>query len=274
MAAANIVVVTAENFAADVLETSRQMPVLVDFWATWCAPCRALAPVLEELAGRYGKALRVAKVDADAEPALAGEYGVRSLPTLIVFRDGKPATQLVGAQPLSALEAALTPYLPRPTDDVIARARRQVADGEHGSARATLEQALQADPEDYRIHPLLAECLIAEGATDEAHKVLQQLPANIAMEEHVRRVVAKLDLAAPPVATEGDDPVASAFHAATAAASRGDYERAVEDLLDLLETHRNWQDGAIRRALVDIFKVLDDDPRLKAWRTRMARMLN
>jgi len=274
MASANIVEVTAASFAQSVLDASQRIPVLVDFWAAWCAPCRALAPVLEELAARHGDSLRIAKVDTDAEASLSAEYGIRSLPTLVVFRDGHAVTQLVGAQPLTALEAAIAPYLPRPADALIESAAAQILVGQHAAAQAVLENALLLDAEDYRIHPLLAECLIAAGATDDARALLQRLPANVAVDDAVRRVQAQLELATAASAMPADDPVSIAFQAALQAAARDDFDGAVDDLLDLLAAHRNWQDGAIRRALVDIFKVLGEDTRVKAWRTRMARLLN
>lgn len=274
MASANIVDVTAASFAQAVLAVSQRIPVLVDFWAAWCAPCRALAPVLEDLAARHGDALRIAKVDTDAEAALYAEYGIRSLPTLVVFRAGKAVTQVVGAQPLSALEAAVAPYLPRPADALIETAGARIAAGQHAAAQAILEDALLLDAEDYRIHPLLAECLIVAGRSDDARTLLQRLPANVAVDDAVLRVQARLELVTAASEAPADDPVSAAFQAALQAAAREDFEHAVEGLLDLLAAHRTWQDGAIRRALVDIFKVLGDDQRVKAWRTRMARLLN
>jgi len=274
MATANIVEVTAASFAESVLEASQRIPVLVDFWAAWCAPCRALTPVLEDLAGRHGDTLRVAKVDTDAEASLSAEYGIRSLPTLLLFRAGRAVTQVVGAQPLSALEAAIAPYLPRPADALIETAAAQISARQHAAAQAVLEDALLLDAEDYRIHPLLAECLIAAGATEEARALLHRLPANVAVDEAVQRVQAQLELVIAAGDAPTDDPASARFQAALQAAARDDFDRAVEDLLELLAAHRDWQDGAIRRALVDIFKVLGEDSRVKAWRTRMARLLN
>jgi putative thioredoxin len=274
MATANIVEVTAATFAESVLQASQRIPVLVDFWAAWCAPCRALAPVLEDLAARHGDTLRIAKVDTDAEASLSAEYGIRSLPTLMLFRAGRPVTQVVGAQPLSALEAAIAPYLPRPADALIETAAAQISARQHAAAKAVLENALLLDAEDYRIHPLLAECLIAAGATEDARALLHRLPANVAVDEAVQRVQAQLELVTAAGDAPTDDPASAAFQAALQAAAQDDFDRAVESLLELLAAHRDWQDGAIRRSLVDIFKVLGDDPRVKAWRTRMARLLN
>ena len=269
----NIVVGTADNFAGAALARSAEVPVLVDFWAAWCAPCRALAPTLEALAERHAGALAIVKVDTDAEQSLAAHYAVRSLPTLLLFRDGQPVGQLVGAQPLAALERFIEPHLSRPTDALLADASAARERGDASAAAALLEQALALDPTDYRIHPPLAECYLDLERSADATRVLAELPANVAVSDVVQRIAARLSLVAEGEVV-ADDPISAAFNTARAAAARGDYEQAVPALLALLPRHRDWQDGSIRRTLVDIFSVLGADARVKAWRTQLARTLN
>ncbi len=264
---------TAGNFDSAVIEASRSQPVLVDFWAEWCGPCRSLAPLIDELASELDGALRVVKIDTDAEPALAQSHGIRSLPTLMVFRDGKPVTQAVGAQPLNALRELVKPYLAAVADDPLAEVRQAIAAGRHQPAAAALEAALAKDAQDFRLHPLLAECYLAAERFEEARALLDQLPANLAVDNEVQRLVARLNLAAAQ-SFPGDDAVAVAFRAAAGKAVAGDLDNAVAALLELLTRHRDWEDDKIRKTLVDLFSSLGDDPRVKRWRTQMARMLN
>ena len=270
----DVINVTASDFDDAVVETSNQRAVLVDFWAEWCGPCRNLAPVLEELAVRHAGHLRIAKVDSDAEPALSQAYGIRSLPTLLLFRDGAVVDQTMGAQPLEALETFIAPYLPRPSDADLAAGLAAMETGEYENAVAAFERALAADSDDFRVHPALAEALIGAGRPEDARALLHDLPANVAMEEAAQRALARLDLLDAAPAADDGDPMAAAYGAAMQAAAGGDYDTAVPALLDLLRRERDWRDGAFRNALLGIFKVLDGDPRLKGWRSEMARLLN
>lgn len=261
----------AADFADVVLAASARQPVLVDFWAAWCAPCRALAPLLEQLEERHRGRLRVVKVDTDAESDLAARYGVRSLPTLLLFRDGGPVQQVVGAQPLAALERLVEPWLPRPADELLVAAAAAVP----AEAVVLLERALALDPADYRVHPRLAALYLDLARNDDARALIDGLPANVAVEDAVRALVARLNLVTDADAADADDdPLAAAFAAARAAAARGDYDTAVPALLDLLARDRQWRDGLLRTTLIDIFSVLGGDPRVRPWRAQLARTLN
>jgi len=264
----------AADFSSAVLERSHEQAVLVDFWAAWCAPCRQLAPVLEDLATRLDGALAVVKVDTDAEQELAAQYGIRSLPTVVVFRNGEVVAQAVGAQPLAALERLVKPHLARATDGPIAAAHAALGLGDAGTAVAELERAHAMDASDHRVHFALAELYLSQGRTDEARILLAELPANLQVGNEIAPLKARLSLADAASATLGEDDVAQAYRKAVQAAVAGDFDQAVEDLLALLPRQRAWQDGAVRKTLVDIFNVLGGDERVKGWRTRMARSLN
>jgi putative thioredoxin len=271
---ANTIQVTTQNFASAVIEGSRRCPVLVDFWAAWCAPCRALAPVLDELAARHGDKLCVAKIDSDAEPALAQQYNVRSLPTLLVFRAGRVVETAVGAQPQSALERLLAPHWPRASDTDFASAQEALAAGDLAGALAALERAHALVGDDYRVHPMLATLYLSHGRLEDARALIACLPANLAMADAVQPLVARLRLADAACDVPEDDPTADAYRSAVAAAAAGEFGRAVDGLMALLPRQRDWRDGLVRKTLVDIFNVLGADQRVKAWRTQLARSLN
>ncbi|MGE0861913.1 MAG: thioredoxin, partial [Gammaproteobacteria bacterium] len=179
------------DFEQRVLEASAERAVLVDFWAGWCAPCRALAPVLEDLALRHPEGLAVVKVDTDAEQALAARYGIRSLPTLLVFRHGEVVGQSMGAQPLAALERLIEPHLPRATDALLAAAHAAEALGDAATAIAELERAHGLDASDYRVHPRLAALYVDAGRATEARALLAALPANLQVDAAVEAVEAR-----------------------------------------------------------------------------------
>lgn len=274
MSASHVSHAGVADFEAAVLTRSHEQAVLVDFWASWCAPCRSLAPVLEDLATRLDGALAVVKVDTDAEQELAAQYGVRSLPTLMVFRHGEAVAQAVGAQPLAALERLVAPHLARATDGLIAAAHAALALGDLVSALTDLERAHAMDSKDYRVQLALAELYLSQGRIDETRALLTELPANLQVGDGIAPLKARLSLADAASATVGEDEVAVAYRAAVRAAAGGDFDKAVEDLLALLPRQRAWRDGAVRKTLVDIFSVLGADERVKSWRTRMARSLN
>lgn len=279
----NVINTTAATFEQDVISASHGKPVLVDFWAEWCGPCRSIAPILEQLATGFDGELLVAKVDTDVEQELAQNFGIRSLPTMMLFRHGKPVEQIIGAQPAAVIRAAVEKLLPRPASALVEAARAQLAAGETEAAGRTLDEALALDADDYTIHPLLASVHIRRGDYRAAEKLLETLPINVATDEAFAPVTATLQLARElPAGTERADlerreadDVEAQYLLGIIAAIEGDYDTALERLFELLEQHRNWRDGAIHKKILDVFKLLgDDDPRLKTYRARLARTLN
>ena len=264
-----------DNFKSVVIEQSHAHLVMVDFWAEWCGPCKSLAPLIDDLAEKLDGALRVVKIDTDTEQELAGQYGVRSLPTLMLFRDGEVVEQLIGAQPLSVLEGFVAPYLPRETDALLESARAALESQDSESAMNTLERAIEQDPGDYRIHPLLVDLYLDHDRAEDARALISNLPANVSADKAIVRIAARLNLVDTAAGVSaGTDPISREFVVAVGDAVGGDYDESVDALLELLRNERDWKDGAVRKALVDIFNVLDDDPRVKDWRTQMARTLN
>lgn len=281
---AHALVVTSDNFATAVLEQSERVPVLVDFWAAWCAPCQMLMPVLAKLAEEYAGKFVLAKLNADEQPRLAAEYGVRSLPTLKLFRRGQVVEELLGAQPESVLRALLDRHLERPSDAVRAEALRLSAAQQHAAAIDLLQTALAAEPEHYPIHQDLAQVLIAAGRYAEAEALLHKLPANIQAEETTRQALARLafgriietapdaaSLLARLAADEND--LNARYQLSAHQVLQGEYSAALENLLLLMRKSRQFGDDAGRKGMLAVFALLGDDPLVSRYRSKLSALL-
>ncbi|MGH8600426.1 MAG: thioredoxin domain-containing protein, partial [Burkholderiales bacterium] len=186
-----------DNFIPAVIEASKEVPVVVDFWAPWCAPCRALGPVLEKLAAEYGGRFMLAKVNSDEHPQLAMEYGVRGIPNVKAFVDGRIADEFSGAPPEPAVRAFLDRIVPSAADRMRAQTMALYRDnGDAANALAALEQAAAADPGSEPVKIDRAEILIALDRLDEARDLLQGLSPLAQMDERVATLRAQIDFAA------------------------------------------------------------------------------
>ena len=282
-ASPHVLAVTAETFQQIVLDGSRQRPVLVDFWASWCAPCRALLPILTKLAGEYGGRLLVAKVNTDEQQALASEFGIRSLPTVQLFREGQMVDQFLGALPESQVRDFLERHLPRESDALIARATRLLESGALGEAEALLEQARRLDPDNARLWPAEALALAASGDTQGAEEKLARVPLELAQDPSVLALRGRLHfvnlVAGAPaemalearLAADPRDPEARHLAAAHCAA-RGDYAAALEHLLQLLKYNRHYGEEAARKDMLRLFDLLGGQGELVS--SYRAKMLN
>jgi putative thioredoxin len=258
--------VTSDDFDVRVLERSRREPVLVDFWAAWCGPCRSIAPVLERLAAEYAGRAAIAKVDADAEPALAGRYGVRSLPTLALFRDGAPVDAVIGAQPEGVLRELLDRHAVRPSDRERADALASAAAGDPDAALATLERLVAEEPERWAHRYALVDLLLDAGRAEDAAARLEHLPANVETDPEVVRRKARVELVRAARAPDG--PRAAAARAFLA----GEREAAFERWMELL---RGADRAGAQRDLRAAFALLADHDELAVrFRRRMAALLH
>jgi len=280
-----VIAVTVKSFQHVVVEGSYERLVLVDFWADWCAPCRMLMPVLASLADAYDGKLLVAKVNTEEEQALAVEYGIRSLPTVQLFKDGRSIDQFTGALPESQVREFLEHHLPRESDRLVARAKGLLNAGDRAGAARIIEQAREVDPENTRVRLVEAEIESAAGNIRGAQAILDGLPQELADDPEVACLKGQVSFAAlradsPPEATlvsrlEADPKDSDARHRLAAyLVAHGDFEGALEQLLELMKRDRAFADDAGRKGMLMVFAMLGGQGDLVTrYRSRMLNAL-
>ena len=278
--------VTAADFAAVVLEGSRQVPVLVDFWASWCAPCKMLMPVLQKLADEYEGKFLVAKVDTDNERELAMEYGIRSLPTLKLFHNGTVVDEVMGAQPESVLREIIDRHVERESDQAVEAALAAREAGDVEAALQSLRDIAANDPENSRATLEMAQILINEERMEEAEQALRTIPKHLASEPAVGLLQTHIKFArvaqkAPDERTLRETIAADAgnsearYQLGVLLALQGHFEAALEFLLELVQRDRKFGDDAGRKAMLDVFALMDDqDELVSRYRGRMFAALH
>tara|TARA_B100000614_G_scaffold221918_1_gene209334 strand:+ start:2838 stop:3707 length:870 start_codon:yes stop_codon:yes gene_type:complete len=285
---ASIIDVTEQNIQ-QVLESSRQIPVLFDFWASWCQPCLQMAPLLEKLAGEYQGKFLLAKVDADAQQNIAAQFGVRSLPSLKLVYQGQLVSELDGAQTEGALRQWLAPVVDpdaaqaEQEEQFLEQVRQAIEAGHGGQAEQALRQTLSEQPDKHAFRALLVEYLLGEGRTDEAQSVLAEVVEDVEELRPFRARFALLeklegggeslhDLAA----RIESDPTPEDLHAyGLRAAAAGQFQAGLDALLTLLRDHRDYKDGVARQALLEVFDCLPKgDPLASQYRRRMFTYLH
>jgi putative thioredoxin len=244
---------TDNTFQSAVIERSYELPVVVDFWANWCGPCRQLGPVIERaVAARAGK-LELVKVDVDANPIISGTFRIQSIPAVKAFRDGKVVAEFVGAQPPAAVEQFLDSLLPSEADALVAQGDEQ-----------SLRRALELEPLRADAAVALARMLHARGSSDEALELVKRIPGSFAADGLAARIA--LEQAA---AGDGQPDLREAF----AALDADDRERALDLLLGALPTADGSRDG-VRRVVVGILDELGvEHPLARESRRRLASAL-
>lgn len=254
------------GFMADVIEASRVQPVIVDFWATWCGPCKTLGPALEKVVEAAKGAVKLVKIDVDKNPGVAGQLRVQSIPTVYAFVDGKPVDGFQGALPESQLKAFVDklvgPQAPAEIDDVLAMGAESMALGDLGGAAQAYAAALQIDPQNLKAIAGLARCYLAGGEIDQAQGVLAMAPAG-AKEADLDSVRAALKLSQEaPSETRALEARLSAdpndhearLELAKALAGQGAFDKAADELLTIIERAREWNDDAARKELLTVFE--------------------
>lgn len=279
--------VTTASFEQLVIENSFHKPVLVDFWAEWCSPCKALMPLLAKITEDYQGELLLAKVNCDVEQDIVMRFGIRSLPTVVLFKDGQPVDGFAGAQPESAIRAMLQPHVAEPAApqaDLLDSARAQYAAGQIAAAEQLLQQLLTEDNQNAAALILYARCLAERGALDEAQAVLdavkgdehrQELAGARAQLTFLRQVASlpeAADLKSRLAQDAGDDE--AAYQLAIHQLARQQYETALDGLLRLFMRNRGYGDDLPRKTLVQVFDLLGKEhPLVITYRRKLYQAL-
>ncbi|HEX7324088.1 MAG TPA: thioredoxin [Rhodanobacteraceae bacterium] len=277
------------NFEADVLQASQKIPVLVDFWATWCGPCKALGPILDKVVNDYAGAFRLGKVDCDKEQQLAGMFGVRSIPTVVLIKGGQIADAFTGALPEAEVREFLKRHGIEPASRIAAPAAATDDDAPAAvetpqAAAARLQQALAADPDNAGLKLDLALARARSGDTATAQQTLGALPAGLVEDDRAKALSALLAMqqslpgippAAELLARVERDPRDCAAHDGLGVRQLlgGNAADAMQHWLAILAADRNWHDGLARRRLLDAFRICADPALIAATRRRMSSLL-
>jgi len=279
-----------ETFAADVLDASRDVPVIVDFWAPWCGPCKQLGPLLEKVVSEANGAVRLVKVNIDENQEIAQQLRIQSIPTVYAFRNGQPVDGFMGAIPESQLRAFVQQLTggaagASPAEDKLATAEEAFTSGDLSTAAQAYAQALQDEPGHPKAVAGLARCYLKSGDVERARKTLQLVRPDGAEDEAIRAVEAEVKLREQAaqagdtaelraqLAANSDDHQAR-YSLALALDAKGDRDGALELLLEIVRRDRNWNEQAARKHLVTLFEAMGPtDPRTVGARRKLSSML-
>ena len=277
---------TAATFEDTVIRKSLETPVLVDFWATWCGPCKTLGPVLEKLAADYNGAFELAKVDVDAEQELATAFQIRSVPTVMLVKGGQLVDGFPGALPEGQLREFLKHHGIEPAEAVADAPAAEIAAApvDPHEEVMRLRKAIEAEPDQAELRLDLALALLQTGAAGEAEHLLDALPANLATDDRTVKARARLGFAA----LLKDAPPAEVLEAAIASDPAdlrarhllgvrklvgGDAEAGLSQFIEMLQRDRAWGDSLAKKSLIDAFRVVEDEDLVGRYRRKMSSLL-
>lgn len=273
----NIIEVSEATFQSDVIERSHELPVVVDFWAPWCGPCRVLGPMLERLAGDPAFDFVLAKVNADENPGLSTRYRVQGIPAVKAFVDGEVVAEFVGARPEPQLRQFIQKLIPSELDQALSEANSLLVTRRWADAETALRGILAQHPRQQKALMNLARALLAQGEGCEALEYLEGVSDGPELVQAERLMPLAQYLCQAEVEwDEADDvaPIEAQYRQAAHLLERSNFAAAMDGLLEVLRQEKRYRDGEPRKALLAIFELLgEDDPLTRSYRNELASVL-
>lgn len=282
------------GFMTDVIEASKDALIVVDFWATWCGPCKTLTPTLEKVVTNSRGAARLVKIDVDKNPDLSGQLRIQSIPTVYAFKNGQPVDAFQGALPESEVQKWLDQMIAQhggaveasPIDQALAAAEEAMEADDISGAGALYAQVLNHDAQNAKALAGMARCYLAAGKIDKAREIVDQIGEDLHKDNDIHAVISALELAESGSAAAGEtdslrarlasDPadLQTRFDLAVALYGGGDAEAAIDELVEVFRRNREWNDDAARQQLLKIFEALGPmDPVTLAGRRKLSSIL-